>query len=91
MCGRYATSFSWNALLDYYALHGIYSEHGHEPPAEFRADPAVVPTRVVPVIRRAPNGSQQIDFCCCGLLPAWSRGRTVRCSTINARDQDAAS
>lgn len=83
MCGRYVTPDE-AALERFWAL-----DRRHWNP--FRQSYNVAPTTVVPVIRRAEDGADELCGARWGLIPHWWTRETAPSFTFNARSEEAAS
>jgi putative SOS response-associated peptidase YedK len=77
MCGRYTHLYSWaelNAALSFVV-----------PSTPITARYNVAPTQLAPVIRRADDGRNHVEFLKWGLIPKWAKDPKIGSSLINAR------
>jgi putative SOS response-associated peptidase YedK len=78
MCGRFTLEIPSETLAEMFGL----AEHPVVLPRY-----NVAPTQQVPVIRESAEGGNRLDYLQWGLIPSWSKERSVGYKMINARSE----
>lgn len=85
MCGRFTHLFKWKELVRLVKL--VYPAAGEAPKLPERFN--VAPTQTAPVVTMHADGRHG-ELLTWGLVPFWSKDRTIAYKTINARSETAA-
>jgi len=78
MCGRFVFDISPEILAGTFGLAELPVTHPRY---------NVAPTQQIPVVRRAADGVNRLDYLQWGLIPSWAKERSIGGKMINARSE----